>query len=695
MESKTRKLPCKIFDEKNKRWRDFKSITITLPDDTLLLYYENPGSTSNLDIKKELTYDHIAYFSTLLPSALIKERKIESSTSGVFFSKSKEEKLDSGPKCLVVFEDLTLRYSDYGGEVQENQFVVLSFKIKSQHYDESNNELKFIRDLVAELHFKLKYSEAGIKYQVSQRIKKILYKTMKYALCYIAEMTNISPKLCAEEKIKQLALAYYDEACKTFVAMILADPKFVKELLSIAYKSFIMVGLFPSFLELNTMNEWGVWLKVKNFFTNVVSAPYGSKHHASFSIGNFRYSFIFDPKNKEKQRVIIYPESNRGFSLRNQSFEYFRLKFFDFFPMDSWIPEIANEAGALIKLYLQKGTEILETDNLFKEELWRFVELKCMGQEYEACHMKIAKEFYERYRNELNEKNNDKMFRKVTQLISDAEMRGYRDLSNNCQTIVSELVTLFCKNFQPYVEPLVDPSKIPHLEDSGTDTLVKEFLKFGSQFNYQFDQIGPFSMTYRLSYFDTFTDKDTSELLCPKNFDHIQTHISKYLQRNDVKQFISQMEDALLTSSMIHISKPDNANEMENKESYPDIKFNTDAIFSIVACLMILKYNEIFNIRREIKIARFCEQELENYDSEDLEKMKKSKQKTIEKLKKSAAKIPELYAKKNQCVNLYKELCYYYYNTIRLAMKTKLNDTTSYLGFLIAKKPDLPQKVKI
>jgi hypothetical protein len=107
----------------------------------------------------------------------------------------------------------------------------------------------------------------------------------------------------------------------------------------------------------------------------------------------------------------------------------------------------------------------------------------------------------------------------------------------------------------------------------------------------------------------------------------------------------------------------------------------------------MLKFNELFNIKRNIKIAKLYEEELEELtmDSEGEEEnksKKKKKEKSISRAKENADRLPELYKQKYQCQGVFRELCYYYYNSIRLAVKTKLNDTTSFIGFLISKKPD-------
>jgi len=166
----------------------------------------------------------------------------------------------------------------------------------------------------------------------------------------------------------------------------------------------ITVGIFNAGIELNTMNENSIWLKVKNIFSNSMSAPYGSKHHASFTMGNYRYSFVFVPGDTDRQKVTINSEINRGFSFKNKSFEYFRFKFFDFFPMDSWVTALSDAIGVMIEEHLENTDalmiEMFENDKSFKEALYGFVRETCQKSTV-SIHEKIADSFYERYHKEV------------------------------------------------------------------------------------------------------------------------------------------------------------------------------------------------------------------------------------------------------------------------------------------------------
>jgi len=734
---------CRIYDLEEGEWKDFKSLRVVLREDEQVefLHYTNHGSKSEEELKFAITYDFVAYYSRYIPSKLQVDDNKKMSTSKKILNKIFVDDANAQDfKCLIIFEDLKSRY-DY--EYTKDQYLLLGFDLKNHIYDENNIELKFIRDMIAELHFKLKYSRGGLTYQVSERVLKIIYKSMKYTLSYITEMCNIPKELHCHEKLHELLKRYWDPTFKEFFYSILNCEKFQKELTSIVYKTFLIVGLFPAAVELNSMNESKVILAVKNFLANVVSAPYGSNHHASFSLGNFRYSFVNDPGSKDNQRlskVNIGLELGRGFSIKTQPFKYFRLKFCDFFPMDRWITIVAEKVAQLIPSYLELAScmlpEVIEDEGSFTQLMWDFTQKQCNLFPENQIHRKIAKEFYERYSPELDKKNRDStkeeknrehVFKRLTQIISDAEIRGYDNLSNNCQTIVSELVCLICKQFQSYVEPLHDPQQIMTESQFSKqkNDLKKEFLKFGSQFNYNFTGIGPFSLTYMLSYFDSFTDKDTSELFCPSNFENIQKHIANYLERQEVKDFIAKLEESYLMYSKIHVAKNDNKPD----DTLPDIRFDLDAQSGITSCLLNLKYNEIFNIKREIKIiyrykdrleelerkmsainrleeqlkAKELEQLNNSGSKERLPQLKKEiseikkkidlKEKSalmeeINQCKEQLAKLPKLYEEKYPALDLYKELCFYYYNSVRLGIRSKPGDKLSYLGFLLVKKPD-------
>ncbi|CAA2990584.1 Hypothetical predicted protein, partial [Olea europaea subsp. europaea] len=503
-------------------------------------------------ISKSISYEYIVYYSKFIPSKIKEGRSsLNANSNNITLSHPQlsEERSPTNSKnnldlkCIIVLEDLSLHYDSV---LQEDQYILLGFDVHNHQYEEDNLEIKYIRDTIAQIHGKLKYSEGGLVYQVTQRLQNILYKTLKYALCYVAELCNIGSGASVTEKLRALQKNYYEPAFQDYIAIILKDPAFAQEVTSLAYKAMITVGLFPAYVELNTMDEFGLWLKIKNLLTNLVNAPYGSSHHASFSLGNLRYSFVFEPRNKEKQRVSITSEIKRGFSLKTHHFEYFRVKFFDFFPMDSWVQGVADRAKGLLHLYFQKVLDMEDTLDMecsLKEYLRFFVEEQEELSTAPCITNRLAKEFYERYRNELDENCNGKLFKVMTRLISDADVRGYGNLSNNCQTVVSEIIAVFSTHLQRFVEPVFDISKIPYMEDISPEDLVKDFLKFGSRFNNKFSHVAPFPLTHRLSYFDTFSDKDSCEMFFPKNFENIHQHGKKYLQREDVKTFLCRMEE--------------------------------------------------------------------------------------------------------------------------------------------------------
>ena len=494
----------------------------------------------------------------------------------------------SAIQCITVLEDLSLRYKS---TVTEDQYMLLGFKVDNPSYENNNNELKFIRNIIADIHWRLKYSEGGIIYQVTQRMHKVLYKTLKYSLSYICSLCNFSPDLSVADKLEQLQRMQSDPAFQDYLNIIIKNPAFAKEILSLSYKTIAMVGIFPAHVELNTMNEKRIWLRIKNIVTNSVNAPYGSQHHASFSLGNFRYSFVFQPGNKERQRVSISSEVKRGFSLKNKAFDYFRYKFFDFFPMDSWVQTIAEKVLHMILKYFAKITEmipeLLEEYDSLKDMIWSTVQEEEAPDAKNSVGEKIAKEFILRYMNELDESSAGRPFKKMTKLISDAEVRGYKNLSNNCQTIVTEIVSVFGMKLQNYMEPLFDQKRSLDGLEASQEEIMREFLKFGSQFNHKFGDVAPFPLTYRISYVDTFSDKDTCELLYPKNFGDLHENTKQYQKREDVQDFIGKLEDGLMTYAKIHRINSENLEAKEEIE-YPEIDLKSGALYGKISCLMML-----------------------------------------------------------------------------------------------------------
>lgn len=682
---------CRIYNSNSHCWQPFNTFTLRLANEEGIFHYKNHQSLSSTNIHKKITYDYVAYFSRVIPSILKPQGRT---------SKQNQEDLAPGKiECILIFEDLTRRYSR---PTHEDQYILLGFEVRNLTYDENNVELKFIRDLIANIHFRLKYSKGGIIYQVSQRMNTILYKTVKYALCFLAELFNIHPSLPTLQKLKDLQKMYHDPAFNEYLSQIITNDTFIQELTSLAYKTIIHYGLFPSYVELNTMDEIGIWLKFKDLISNLSTAPYGSNHHASICIGNFRYSYVFEPNDKEKQKVTINLESKRCFSFKNRGFQYFRIKYFDFFPMDSWVADIASAAARTLALYLDKTrflpSEMLDDGSSLKEFLQDFIRIEHGPEKDHSLSRRLAEEFYGKYHSELNEDMNDKMFKKMTRVITDAELRGYRNLSNNCQTVVASILSVLKQQFHKYVEPLLNIKDMITIKSHDVQDFTEDFLKFGTHFNHKFRHIGPFSLTYKLSYFDTFIDKHTSQLLIPSRFGGVHENAQAYLEKEEIKKFLDKFEKTRLNHAKSYKGEYfKNKSLSMTQSSSSSVNFGSDNNYELVSCLMNVKYNELFNIRRQIKIAKYCKAKLEDHYAVNsrtvgpvsLRVRRSNNPKREEKLlRETVDKLPELYAQKNKLMTLYKELAYYYYNNIRLAIKTKMNNSISWFGCVLIKKPD-------
>mmetsp|Transcript_6255 Transcript_6255/g.5684 ORF Transcript_6255/g.5684 Transcript_6255/m.5684 type:complete len:181 (-) Transcript_6255:64-606(-) len=177
-----------------------------------------------------------------------------------------------------------------------------------------------IRELLVDFNYNLKFSEAGIKFQVATRTKILIYKILKYVLSYISGLCCISADVCVEEKLKKLHFEYFDEGFKHYVGTLLEAASFRREVLSITYKTVLSTGLFNSYTELNTMNEGKFELYLKKVFTNDMNAPFGSQHHASFTLGNYRYQFLYVQGDVSRQKITTSSEIKRSFNLKNREF---------------------------------------------------------------------------------------------------------------------------------------------------------------------------------------------------------------------------------------------------------------------------------------------------------------------------------------------------------------------------------------
>ena len=814
--SKDRYPPCKYLDLETKQWVDFKHFLLRAKGTgEVIMRYSNKDCTLDNTIEREVDYDFNASYARVLPTGILDKQGNETLVAEISkmplpfgntsSSKKSSPQMQEEYPSLIIFKSLNRRriVTDKGGFRKKRESIpvqdlyqIFGFKIKNNSYEECFDDLSRIKRKISQANFRLRYHDNGLKHQISHRIKYLTYKSMKQVLRLLAHMVGVAKDKKSSYTIRSVLELYEEPEIQQKVKTIVQRPEFLDEVKSIVYKSIIAYGLFPSYVEINTMAEASVLLWVKKMLSNVVSAPWSSSYHASFSLGNHRYSFIYVPDDKSLQnKVNVSFDLRREFRSSNSKFDYFRLKFFDFFPMNSWVEQIADfltrtlsyfkileeddglDFGKVTQTLNYKLGELMSTET-FPEDIAnefhaRYKELFCKEVKNSKGAFNSNRETTvptqqstkEPIRTSLSAKNPEKhydwVFLKLTELIADAEIRGYARFSNNCQTVVSEVVNLFCSNFQELVEPLLDVHTLVFAGDhSGYAKLEKNFNLFSSFFNRDFRiNVTPFPLTHRLSYFGTYSDYDTYNLLKPENFEKIKQLFEKYVKKPKVDEFLSTIkgtywdhldgfEAAMLkprtkshTQSVVVSDIPSGVSLKANtyavtatkSKSVSDMRFSledspspnkthsmvlgTDSSnkatvgedFSFLSHLVYILYNHLFTLRKRIKIKNDKLLEIEDQLTKDRRKYveaemltestgkiykpkdvlkpkeKEKKMKEREKLKKD---IDPLYREKYEIGMCYKEVCYYYYNSIRLGVLTKFNDTTSYIGFLLIKNPE-------
>ena len=814
--------PCKYLDLATKQWLDFKNFTLKAASTgEVIMRYTNRETTCKTTIEREIDYDFNASYARVLPTGLLGKQEVEpvmDEISKIPFPFATSPSSKKGPvqdqeeyPSLIIFKSLNRKriVIDKTGFQKKREAIpvgdlyqIFGFKIKSNCYEECFDDLSRIKRKISQANFRLRYHDNGIKHQITQRIKYLTYKSMKQLLRTLAHMVGIPKDKPSCQTISALLELYEEPEIQQKIKSIAQQPAFIEEVKSIVYKSMISHGIFPSYVEINTMAEASVLLWMKKLLSNVVSAPWSSSYHASFSLGNHRYSFIYVPDDKSLQnKVNVSSDLRREFRSSTSKFDYFRLKFFDFFPMNSWVEQIAIFLTKTLSYFkileeddgldFPKSTQTLnyKLGELMSAELFpqkiaeefhiRYKDLFCkevkhskgifnLGREMLSPQLRREKESVSSPLSAKNpEKHYDWVFLKLTELIADAEIRGYARFSNNCQTVVSEVVNLFCSNFQELVEPLLDMHTFVLAGNSaGYTKLQKNFNLYSSFFNQRFDiKVKPFALTHRLSYFGTYSDFDTYNLLKPENFERIKQLFQKYVKKPQVDSFLTTIKKSYWThlehfvdtmyedkgksgtksKQVINDVSNDGATVLPSKEFYPlksksmgqpiegsnallikgptksmvsedntqtDFpvqKGTAEESFSYLSHLVYILYNHLFTIRKKIKLKRDRVAELEEqlikdrrrYSEAELltestgkthkpkdtlkAKDKENKLKERDRLRKE---IEPLYKEKYDVAMCYKEVCYYYYNSIRLGVLTKFNDTTSYIGFLLIKNPE-------
>jgi len=193
-------------------------------------------------------------------------------------------------------------------------------------------------ELIAGLSKEFRYSGPGLFDQMQIRFSKLILKCFKDLLRFLMKVSGEEEQATSLHAVfyfvkKKLRLQNFRDCC--------SDLNLELEIQNVVYKCLISEGLFPIFIDLNTMNAG--WIdSVKQFifnkmccvfFTNEEILPWSTKFHASITILDRYYSYT--PNNLMNQRS----DKDRIFQ---ENFDYYRIKVLDFFPLDEWVTRISD-----------------------------------------------------------------------------------------------------------------------------------------------------------------------------------------------------------------------------------------------------------------------------------------------------------------------------------------------------------------
>lgn len=703
---------CRYLDINEGNWKHFKEIHFRAAGSSEHIFsYKNSQATSSELITKELLYSFSASYSRVLPAEIL-----ESDSKELKLSLSSNTKQESY-QFFVIFKNLDKRKAR-----EADMYHILSFEIpKGEEVDPING---YIRRKISKANFLLHYSDNGLKYQISQRVKVLTYKSMKQSLIFLAHLLEVPSNIEHRSTLETLYAMYEKSEQQFKIKNFTYDPLFFEEIKSIVYRQLASFGLFPSYLEVNTMNEPSIVLWLKKIFSSPVYAPWGYSHHASIIVGNHRYSFINDPSSVHFQnKVNITQDLHRNYWSGSAKKRYFRMKFMDFFPMDSWIEDIAE----FIKELLPNFKVLEDDERTRKYGIWKSLSLNLdMYIEKKKFPEKIAAEFVERYKDFFHKPGNlfktakanplsksipkasqsraedpKEVFLKFTDLISRAEINGYHSLVNNCQTIITEAFDLFYSYFHEIQEPLLT-DKV-----SETRNLREHFSKFQSLFNEQLKiRVDNFPLIHKIPNFNIYTDRDTSEMFKDKGFEKFREHAQGYLEKEKVQSFIGEIlrsgseikkvagkiesfsqslqESRRKTMTESKLTTPMQVKQSLQEALSPKLNLQENELekFSFISHLVCIFSNELFKVRKLIDTKK-----------EEIEKLAKNS-KALKNpkvfnsnLKSLEESLRNLYQEKYKHLRCYQECCFYYYNSVRIGIIPKLNDPISWFGFLIIRDP--------
>lgn len=688
---------------------------------------------------------------------------------------------------------------DYNGD------LMFYFEIFGCNCTNGNSKEKISLTL-AKLYYEVRYSSLSIIQQVRERLEKILLKSFKAIVRYLGNMERYS-FLTTAEYLYHLAKknSIYEE-----------NVELLLEFENIVYKCLISEGLFPIYCEINTMNTNVIRLALSSILIPDSILPWSPKFHASFSIGDFHYSF--NPNNRMNTKKM----DNRTY---RSNFFYVRIKILDFFPLDDWTKRIAlfffenlteifsclkkrnenifeeaeeipaepnrdnantdfllitqesidpnkdplkepliKKNGLLGKFFCKNaqkkkdeadryGEKVNSFKKIIKNELLSY--FLADFPQFDYIISNISLEFYENYKYELT---NTQILWNICKIIARTELRQYETLSNNCQTPVAESLHIIHEKLKQFIEPLQEKKDFS-IKSKKTQN---DYFKFCSKLTRLMNEdkiIKPTILDCNLDYFGIYADKylqryleNIKKVTIFENFQKVNDKISfseknievlfenfghKYrtifdnmkdnlqgtfsrnlmsigknshdTSNNDIllkntnsensffkKEFMGERNTFFVNNSSLmprkQVSLQHGLSRKDDSSLKKDLSFNSNLSKKDKSSLKEVspkkkpKNNE--KIYRAMSYFLFmCENIIYNYKIKIAFSQNQEEKRT-------------LVLKKYELLNLYREFCYYYFNSIRLKNSYKLNkNNISYVGFVLIKDPakvlfELPENGK-
>lgn len=684
-------------------WVDYSTLEILEPgadpwDDEAkpLIKFENPTSKSG-EVKKFTTsYSTYAHFFKHLPDEEFPEPKIKF----------------RGSNSLFVLEDVKLPSSSL------DRFQIAAIEMPLTWDKAHFKQIKF--KILTTLNLKFCFSREAFLWTITDRMRTLIYKCTKEVLnLTVRRLSNVSSLAFLTINDVLQHLRDHNEAGTFNVQTILEMPNFVESAKNLIYKTLLTYGIFPAFVEINTMGENRVE-KIKQwvfkFFADSFVSPWGPLYHASFILGGRRYNFVNDPRNPSYQdRLLISDLSQRSFGRSSEDRNFFQLKLFDFFPLDHWVEGIWD----LIRAKPLPSSKTFSA----KESLKSF----CLRNAQKLAYA-IAEEFYNEYINHLPQS----IWVQFVSVLADIELRDYSITQNNCQTIVSEIVYILSQRLQKYLEPKLEPNleffKIIYGDDAQS-VLENALNRFGAQ--PKLPVIRHFKLVHKLDYFSFYVDKITRECLSSGNFDKLDENFqgakyNKFLKmfydefcvqaevfRSKRPSFIEKsprVSDDLKPTPQEEEEKKDQLNlevkfpkdvsvELDVRESDSASNGGKDKNYDYIHYLMHCVYNDLFKLKRSIKVTK--EKIKSQLSRNDIAFNKLGRGSIMRILDEEpqmndvigplVEEINKYSIEKNKKKFILHEICFHFYNGLRASLLTKERSELTYMGPVIITNLEKPR----